>query len=78
MVTWSSQESVSWEGPGPKPSLGLMKTPQVSYLVIILNHQHALGEKGGRFTSWIDCSKHQSGREADGQQVSLLLYSLSS
>ena len=28
------------------PSLGLLETPQVSYLVIIPIHQHELGEKG--------------------------------
>ena len=28
------------------PSLGLLETPQVSYLVIIPIHQHERGEKG--------------------------------
>ena len=40
------------------PSLGLLETPQVSYLVIIPSHQHEHGEKGAGLSGQLIIRAH--------------------
>ena len=59
------------------PSLGLLETPQVSYLVIIAIHQQEHGEKGaGLYEQLI--AGHMDQQKANEQQVRLQLCSPSS
>ena len=59
------------------PSLGLLETPQVSYLVIIPIHQQEHGEKGaGLYEQLI--AGHMDQQKANEQQVRLQLCSPSS
>ena len=53
-------------------SLGLLETPQVSYLVIIPIHQHKHGEKGAGLSGQL-IAGHMDQQKANEQQVKLQL-----
>ena len=59
------------------PSLGLLETPQVSYLVIIPIHQQEHGEKGAGLSGQL-IAGHMDQQKATEQQVRLQLCSPSS
>ena len=54
--------------PQSSPSLGLLETPQVSLPGKYSIFQHEHGGKGGRFTWWVDCRAHGSGKKPMGSR----------
>ena len=58
------------------PPWGSWRLLRCLYLVIIPIHQHEHGGKGGRFTWWIDCRAHGSGKKPKGRRWRCCCYLL--